>query len=696
MASNTVIVRVLGNTTSLSRSLKKAQVDLAGLDRINTNIGAGFKTAAIGAAVFSAAAVGAGAAGAAALAGFPALIAGIGIAFAAQNPKVKKAFSTLKTDVMATMQGFAEPLVAPLVKTAGAMGKAFEVIAPAIKQTFAATAPLINQFNQGLIPVAKQIKPLITQAFKAGVPVLQAFGRAVTPIVKGLRGFFKALEGGNGSQAFVGFIDQLGQSFKVLLPSIGRLLAALAPIGTTILAVLVPALASMFDWISAKIGPAFEKLTGFISEHPTLFRNIGIAVIGFVVAMKVAAVSVALFNGIMGIAGVAVSVFKGIMLAVRAATIVWTNAQWALNIAMTANPIGLVIAAIVALVAIFVIAYKKSETFRNVVNKSWNAIKAATVAVWNFIKGFLKAAFNVIKVVVTTYFRIYAAIIKAVWNAIKAVTSAVWNGIKTVVSGVAKAIKAVVSAQFNAAKAVVSAVWNAIKTGTVAAWNGIKNAVSNAINGLMTLVRGIKGKVTGAFSGAATWLLDAGRNILQGLLDGIGEMVDKVQGALGAVTDKIPDWKGPKERDKKLLTPAGRVIMQGLIKGFGDEQNNIKNVLGSITALIESMFKISGPDSKKQTNEVIRSLNKQTDALRIHARKRARIYEQLAKSAEGGSAHMNARGSASNTSNGQGFNNGNTYQITVQAPVGASGTDIGRTLVKYIDEYEKAGGRRRA
>lgn len=52
-------------------------------------------------------------------------------------------------------------------------------------------------------------------------------------------------------------------------------------------------------------------------------------------------------------------------------------AQWALNAAMTANPIGLVILAVVALVAAFVIAYKKSETFRNIVQGAMKGVQVA-------------------------------------------------------------------------------------------------------------------------------------------------------------------------------------------------------------------------------------------------------------------------------------------------------------------------------
>jgi len=75
-------------------------------------------------------------------------------------------------------------------------------------------------------------------------------------------------------------------------------------------------------------------------------------------------------------------------LAASAATAVWTGAQWLLNAALTANPIGLVILAIVAIVAAIVIAYKKSETFRMIVQLLWAAIKAGAAAAWNALKAF--------------------------------------------------------------------------------------------------------------------------------------------------------------------------------------------------------------------------------------------------------------------------------------------------------------------
>ena len=51
-----------------------------------------------------------------------------------------------------------------------------------------------------------------------------------------------------------------------------------------------------------------------------------------------------------------------------------TAAQWLLNAAMAANPIGLVVIGLAALGTALVVAYNKSETFRNIVNGAFNSV----------------------------------------------------------------------------------------------------------------------------------------------------------------------------------------------------------------------------------------------------------------------------------------------------------------------------------
>lgn len=87
---------------------------------------------------------------------------------------------------------------------------------------------------------------------------------------------------------------------------------------------------------------------------------------------------------------------RGAMLAARAATLAMAAGQAILNAVMTANPIGIVIVAIAALVAGLVLAYNKSETFRNAVQTAARASKAAFDTVVNVIRVVIGAIGNMI------------------------------------------------------------------------------------------------------------------------------------------------------------------------------------------------------------------------------------------------------------------------------------------------------------
>lgn len=81
------------------------------------------------------------------------------------------------------------------------------------------------------------------------------------------------------------------------------------------------------------------------------------------------------------LAGVAVfKTLTGAIALYRTVTTVATAAQWALNAAMTANPIGLIIAGVSTLVGLFVVLWKRSEKFRNTLKNIWENIKAIATA----------------------------------------------------------------------------------------------------------------------------------------------------------------------------------------------------------------------------------------------------------------------------------------------------------------------------
>ena len=68
---------------------------------------------------------------------------------------------------------------------------------------------------------------------------------------------------------------------------------------------------------------------------------------------------------------------------VAGAVMVWQAAQALMNITLLANPVGLVIVAIAALVAGLIVAYNTSEDFRNAVNSAFDAVAEAARWLWN-------------------------------------------------------------------------------------------------------------------------------------------------------------------------------------------------------------------------------------------------------------------------------------------------------------------------
>ncbi|MCS2664534.1 hypothetical protein NXV45_12095 [Phocaeicola vulgatus] len=78
---------------------------------------------------------------------------------------------------------------------------------------------------------------------------------------------------------------------------------------------------------------------------------------------------------------------------VAVASNLWKVAQIALNFVLSANPIGIVVMVIAALVGALIAAYNNCETFRNICDAVWAVVKDVASAVWDFlVKAFEKAS----------------------------------------------------------------------------------------------------------------------------------------------------------------------------------------------------------------------------------------------------------------------------------------------------------------
>lgn len=454
-----------------------------------------------------------------------------------------------------------------------------------------------------------------------------------------------------------------GQIFLALLQALAPAIVALAPgvttLATQIAGVLVPAINTL--------APALSAVAGFLSENMSWLGPVAGAVVAGAAAYKVyaaAAKAVAAIQAVLAsrfvastaawIANTAATVASGIataatatvhsvrlaasviastaaivaqrialvagtaaMLVVKGAVIAWTAVQWLLNAALTANPIGIVVVAIAALVAGLIYAYRNSETFRNIVQAVWGAIKVAIgatvdwivkyvwpviqkiiqlqVAYWKFLWNVIKAVWNGIVTAVRTYINIVRTVITTVVNAIRAVWNAWLNGLKTIARAVWSAIVSFIQGQINKVRAIISNI-KAVVAVVRNAFSQAKAAVQSQLSAMVSLVRGLPGRVSGALGNIGRLLYSKGQSLVRGFISGIASMIgavrDKASSVVRAVTDFLPGSPaktGPLSGKGYVLLRARR-FMNDLAQGIEDGGQKPRTaLLGAINPLARAV-----------------------------------------------------------------------------------------------------------
>ncbi|MEV8373015.1 hypothetical protein AB0P21_09775 [Kribbella sp. NPDC056861] len=304
-------------------------------------------------------------------------------------------------------------------------------------------------------------------------------------------------------------------------------------------------------------------------------------------------------------------------LIIRAAMAAWVPIQWALNAAMTANPIGLVVAGLVLLAGAIYLAWTRSSTFRSVAMAVFSAIRSVVVSnlqvvrsviqsVWAWAGPFVSKAASVIGSVIGTYFRLYAAVVRTSLAVVRSVVSAVFGFVRSYIVANVQAARSVVAAVFgfirsfvqSSVRGVQSAVagllavraraaeaFNGAKAAVVSAMSGLKSAVLSGVSSAVQAVSSLKSKVTGAVSGAAGWLVSAGGDLIRGLINGIssmaGAVADKarsvVSGAVKAAKDAL-SIKSP----SRVFMVIGRQTIQGFVAGLNDSAASASKVTAAL------------------------------------------------------------------------------------------------------------------
>lgn len=458
------------------------------------------------------------------------------------GPLLSTALTTLSR-VLAMILPALEPVVTLL---AGALLAAIQAITPAIY----ALVPILTQVVTQVFAALGPILPLIVEALAAIATAFVQILAAVAPIIPPLLQLVTAI-----LTPLLPLITTLAQMFgEVLSVAIGALVTALTP--------FIEMLVKVVEFIMPILVPAIEFLAGILAD------TLGSAITG------VADLFQGMTDVVMGIWNTFSSLLQGDWKGVwegikQVAQGIWELIKGAFKVLMN--------------VGIFGVGKKVLGLLKGAWDGIWKAIKAVAIELWNSLKGRWKTFLDDLKSVGTNVLNSIKKFFSGIWKDIKTAAAVGWDLIRTVIINAFRPLINALSNILRNLGSILKSGWNGVKSVAKAAWNGILSGIKAIFNKLPDNVQNVIRTVKNAFANAGSWLLDAGKKIIQGLIDGISGMFGSVKDKLGDLTSKLTDWKGPEQKDRKLLTPAGKLVMKSFLIGLESEYDGIRRSLQGFT-----------------------------------------------------------------------------------------------------------------
>ena len=382
--------------------------------------------------------------------------------------------------------------------------------------------------------------------------------------LKGLIDYFALLEE-NGT------IDAWTAKVEAGVTAIGSAINTYVKPGINFLISAASTVKSNWDWI----GP--------------FVNGLAITLGGYLAITKGIAVYQAISTGVMWAYNAAITAYQSIGIIAIGITEGWTGVQAALNLVMSANPIGLVVIAIAALVGGLILAYKKSEAFRDIVNSVWSTI-------WNKVQPIVSD----LKAAITNAFTAVLAWVNTYWPKIQQIISFVWAFIGPYVTAIVKNLKLVVVSAFNliltTIRRAMGMIGGIIKIGwsiisgvfgiglslLTGDWSGAWDAMLDMLSGVWTGIKQFFGNLGGLFLEAGSTIITT---LVQGIMNSAMAPVNAVKNVFAKVRNLLP-FSDAKEGPFSQLTESGKSIIKtvtdGLLGQAGSIYKTVTNIFTNI------------------------------------------------------------------------------------------------------------------
>ena len=273
--------------------------------------------------------------------------------------------------------------------------------------------------------------------------------------------------------------------------------------------------------------------------------------------------------------------------------------------AMSANPIGIAIAAIAALTAGLVYFFTQTEMGRQIwqgfmdwFSGVWQSVAPVLTEVWNGIVETATTVWNNMMAVVAPIIQTVVDFIKSVWDGIsqwwsenqgliQQTFTTVWNAIQTVIQTVMPIIQSIIETAMNILAPFIEATWNNICTVVTTVWELIKIAIQTAMDVISGIIKAVMAIINGDWGTAWNAIKGAGEAIWKGLsaagkaiFDGFAQILSNIWNTIKSVASNA--WETLKSTVLNLI--------DGIVQGAQNAWESMKQAVSDLVSNVTSIF----------------------------------------------------------------------------------------------------------